>query len=310
MGRIADRTDDGLLRGQVGAGLMYEPHLDVIRVASKLPGDQCRALGHGGGADDRRIVKLQGRVGNHRNQRACHRDLRSNGGGTRRIAHLEVPHRPADIHNRGDSAGDPDLKGRRQASLVASKLGRVRNDAGQVGGIRPCIGIAGLEEMDMRIGEPRNQPLSGTIDHLRARGDCGRCRRAERLDTVGPYDHCLVGIDRVSGLAFRMYDRNVGKGQRRADRRATGYRRRDRAASRSDTALYFSSPLPLGKCSGLLWEAARGRHNFPVRTSSNLPALMARRSSTAPRAAACTPARGAKAITSTVGSTDRISCWP
>src|SRR6267142_3674916 len=67
---------DRLLLREIVAGLMDEPHLDVVGLALQLARDERARLVRGADLDDRRIAEVELRAVDHRDQRAGHRDAR------------------------------------------------------------------------------------------------------------------------------------------------------------------------------------------------------------------------------------------
>ncbi len=139
---IAGGLHDRLLRREVVALLVDEPHLDVVRLAIELARDELTCSLGRGDCHDRRVAEIELRTLDHRNQGPCDRHARRSGGEDRTIAHVEVPERPADVHDARDSACEPDLEGRVEPRLVARDFLRVRHDGVEVRDIRASIEVA------------------------------------------------------------------------------------------------------------------------------------------------------------------------
>ena len=209
VGGSGDGGDDRFLGGQVRARPMDEPDLDVVGLARQQPRHQRQCLFDRIGLDDRRVVELELRVGDHRDQGSRHRDprrhRRSRGSGP----DVEVPEWPADVDDRGDPACDPHLEGGRQAGLVACDLLRIGHDGGEVHGVRTRVNVARLEEVDVAVDEAGNDPFAGRVEQPRAGGHADRRRRPDAQDSVAVDDDRRIGLERVAGRALGVHNGSV-----------------------------------------------------------------------------------------------------
>ncbi len=118
----------------------------------------------------------------HGDQRPRDRHVRRIRGGGRAIAHLEIPERPADVHDAGDAAREPDPEGVGKARLVACDLVGVGHDRVEIRRVRARVEIAGLEEVHVRVHQPGDDVLAAAVDDRRALGQLDRRARQHRLD--------------------------------------------------------------------------------------------------------------------------------
>ena len=209
VGRVGGRLDDRLLRGEIVALLVDEPHLDEIGLAFQFAPDQrTRRVGRGH-LDDGRIAEIELHAIDHGNERAGDGDAGRRGTRERRVAHVEIPERPADIDDAGDAAREPDLERGGKAGLVALDFLRVRHPGIEVGHIGTRVEIARLEEVDVRIDQSGNDPFASAVDPRRPRGHRSRARRPDRLDAAPGDDHRAVRSDRGRKIPVGMNDRGA-----------------------------------------------------------------------------------------------------
>ena len=214
MRRIARRFDDRFLRREIIARAMDEPHRDEIRLAGQLARNERSRAVFGSGLDDRRIAQIERRIVHHRDERSGHGHARRGFSLSRRIAHLEIPERSADVHYARNAAREPHLECRCQPRLVAFDLFCVRHPLVEVGGVRTRVQVSRLEEMHMAIDESRDNPFAPGIDDRCAFRYVSSDRRCDRADSVSGDDDRAVRLDGRGGFAFGMND---GRADNRRD---------------------------------------------------------------------------------------------
>ena len=133
MRRVAGRLDDRFLRGEIVARLVDEPDLDVVGLARELARTSARASSGDVDLDDRRIAEVELRASTIEISGPATATRGAAARLSRRVAHLEVPERPADVDDARHAAREPHLERRRQPRLVARHLLRVRHDGVEVG---------------------------------------------------------------------------------------------------------------------------------------------------------------------------------
>src|SRR6516164_4337651 len=114
---IARRLDDCLLRGQVISLAVNEPDLEEIWLVRQLLLCELSRCFRRADLDDRRIAQVELRPVDHRSQRSRNRHAGSGRALSCRIPRLEVPERAAYVSDRGNSARQPNLEGRRKSRL-------------------------------------------------------------------------------------------------------------------------------------------------------------------------------------------------
>ena len=118
---------------------------------------------------DRRIAEIELRPRDARDERAGDSNARRFGGGVRALAHLEIPHRAADIDHARDPAAEIASENVVEMRFDPRDFVLVGADAGQIDHIRPGEDIGGLEEMNMCVDVTREDEFPGAINppHLR-----------------------------------------------------------------------------------------------------------------------------------------------
>ena len=218
MRRIADRLDDRLLRREIVAFLVDEPDFQVVGIAFELFRDQCFRRLDGIRLDDRRIAEIELRPAHEREKGPRNRHARRGLGLRCECPHVEIPERPADVHDAGDAAREPDLESLRQPRLVAPDLVGIRHDGVEIRRVRARVWIARLEEVDVRVDEPGHDPLATAVDDLRALGQLERDAGARELDLVASDHERRHFLDSRSAIALGMDqrdaidDRDIGSG--------------------------------------------------------------------------------------------------
>ena len=207
--RIADRLDDRFLCREVVAFLVDEPDFQIVGIALELLRDQRISRLDGVRLDDRRIAEIELRPAHEREKGPRNRHARRGFRFPCKCPHVEIPERPADVHDTGDAAREPDLESLRQPRLVAPHFVCIRHDGVEIRRVRARVRIARLEEVHVRIDEPRHDPLATAVDDLRALGQLERDAGARELDLVAGDHERRHLLDGRGALALGMNQRDA-----------------------------------------------------------------------------------------------------